>query len=138
MTNPRPRDDDAFLRAFFACELPAADFDHRAHLRLAWLMLKQHDFDEALERICDGIQRFAAHLGATDKYNRTMSEAIVRLMVKGGAGPLSPSWDEFATANPRLFSDLRGILSQHYSPERLASAEARRTFLPPDRSPLTS
>jgi hypothetical protein len=128
--------DDDFLAAFLECRLDARDFDHRAHVRVAWLLLNRHPLEDAVERICSGIERFAAHLGATGKYHRTLSEALVRIMANCGAGTASMTWDEFTQANPALMSDVRGILARHYSPERLGSTDARQRFVAPDRLPL--
>jgi hypothetical protein len=128
--------DEEFLAAFLECRLDEADFDHQAHVRVAWLMLNRHSLEDAVERICSGIERFATHVGAAEKYNRTMSEALVRIMASYGAGAASMTWDESAHANPGLMSDVRGMLAHHYSPERLGSIEARQRFVAPDRSPL--
>jgi hypothetical protein len=136
MTHEQLQSDDEFLTAFLDCRLDAKCFDHRAHVRLAWLVLNRYPLEAAVERICSGISRFAAHLGATQKYSRTMSEALVRLMAHGGAGTPEMTWDEFTRANSWLVSDIRGMLARHYSPERLDSLEARQRFVAPDRLPL--
>jgi hypothetical protein len=128
--------DDDFLAAFLDCSIPPGAFDHRGHLRVAWLLLQRHPLDEAVERVCDGIARLAAHLGVPGKYHRTLTEALVRLMAHGGAASAELGWEEFLRANPALVSDARGLLARHYTPERLESAEARARFVPPDRLPL--
>jgi hypothetical protein len=130
-----PLSNDAFLAAFLDCSLPPEQFNHRAHVRVAWLLLERYPLEEAIQRICEGIQRYAAHLGAAEKYHRTLSEAIVRLMAYGGAGA-ALSWDQFVAANAHLLADVRGVLAKYYSPERLGSSEAKRDFVPPDRQPL--
>ncbi|MDD3518712.1 MAG: hypothetical protein PHQ14_10215 [Chromatiales bacterium] len=128
--------DDEFLDAFLACSLPPEGFDHRSHLRIAWVHLQRHALEDAIERTCDGIARFAEHLGAPDKYHRTLSEALMRLMAHGGAADPGLSWTAFLAGNPALRDDAAGLLAQYYSPERLALAQARRRFLDPDRRPL--
>jgi hypothetical protein len=126
--------DDEFVSAFLDCRLPGASFNHRGHLRIAWLLLNRHPRNQAIELICNGIDRFATHLGAPDKYNRTLSEAVVRLMA--GPATAARSWDSFLATNPILVANIRGLLAQYYSNERLFSAEAKRSFLTPDRQPL--
>ncbi len=74
--------DDEFLGAFTTCTLLPQQFNHRAHVRVAWLMLRRYPVDQAIERTCEGIARLAAHFGAADKFNRTLSEALVRLMAR--------------------------------------------------------
>lgn len=125
--------DDEFLDAFLACRLQAADFDHRAHVRVAWIVLERQPLDESIESICRGIQRFALHLGATTKFHRTISEALARIIASklGHA-----TWHDFVHAHPELISNVRELLAQYYSPELLGSDAARRGFFAPDRAPL--
>jgi hypothetical protein len=126
--------DEEFLAAFVTCELPVAHFDHRGHLRIAWLLLQRRPLEQAVEEICTGIARLAAHVGALGKYHRTMSEALIRLMATGGARTLS--WPEFLRANPELITDVKAILARYYSAQLLNSAHARAHFMSPDRQPL--
>jgi hypothetical protein len=133
-TSVLSRTDRELIDAFLACRLDAAQFDHRGHLRIAWLMLRHHPLERAIEEICNGIARLAAHLGAPDKYHRTLSEALVRLMAHGGAASLG--WEAFLSANPELVTDVRGSVARYYSAELLSSAHARATFVYPDRQPL--
>lgn len=128
--------DEAFLAAFLAARLGRADFDHRGHLRAAWLLLQRHPVDEAVEAACAGIQRLATALGATDKYHRTRTEALVRLMAHGGAADRSRGFEALLRSAPELVADARGLLARHYSPARLDTPEARERFLAPDRLPL--
>jgi hypothetical protein len=131
---PGDMSDQAFIDAFLTCRLPAAQFNHCGHLRIAWLLLQRHSLERAIEEICNGIARLAAHLGAPGKYHRTLSEAVVRLMAQGGAARLS--WDEFLSANPELLTDVKGTVGRYYSSELLDSARARLAFVEPDRLPL--
>lgn len=117
-------DDASFLAAIASGSLPASDFDHRQHLRLARLHLQGAPLEVAIERTCADIARFAAHHGAHAKFHRTITEALLRLMAAPGA-------DEAA-----LHDDARGLLARHYSPTLLANPEARLRFVPPDLLPL--
>lgn len=138
MTHPHAMTDEEFLAAFLDCTVPPEMFDHHGHVRVAWLLLQRHPLAEVVERICGGIARLAAHLGAPEKYNRTLSEALVRLMAHGGAGASAVSWEEFVNANHSLMANPRDLLARYYSEARLAAPEARERFLPPDRLPLPS
>ena len=42
-------EDLEFRRAFEACEVSPADFDHAAHVRLAYIYLCEHPIDAAVE-----------------------------------------------------------------------------------------
>jgi hypothetical protein len=126
--------DEQFLAAFLSCHLGPAEFDHGGHLRIAWILLQRHPLEQAVELACSGIARLAAHLGAAEKYHRTLSEVVMHLMAHGGAAVLS--WEAFLRANPELVMDLRGTIARHYSADRLNSSAACSTFVTPDRLPL--
>ena len=138
MTEPNAMSDEQFLAAFLDCSMPPAGFDHRGHLRVAWLLLQRHPLEQAVDQTCAGIARLAAHLGVPGKYHRTLSEALVRLMAAAGAATPTLSWADFLHANAPLLSDAHALLARHYSPAVLDSAAARQRFVPPDRLPLPS
>jgi hypothetical protein len=51
-------DDRRFRTALETCALAPADFDHRAHVRLAYVLLAEHDDDRALP--CASADEFIA------------------------------------------------------------------------------
>jgi hypothetical protein len=127
--------DDEFLARFDDLTLPAAEFNHLGHLRLAWLCLRRYDPDEAIRRCCTGIEAYAAHLGARDKFHRTVTEAMVRLLAAAGTQRFT-DWESYRAAIPDLVADARASLARHYSAPLLAGDEARRRFVAPDLAPL--
>lgn len=124
--------DDEFLDAFLTCRVPASAFDHRGHLRVAWILLQKLPLESAVSETCDGIERLAAHLGAPGKYHRTLTEALVRIMAAMGGADRSTAFDAFLIANPVLVDDARALMARYYSAERLTDQAAKTTFLPPD------
>lgn len=128
--------DTDFLARFEDCTLPPAEFNHRGHVRVAWIYLQRHPFDEAVRRTCEGIRRYATSLGASGKFHWTMSESMMHLLRSAGADERSVGFDEFLVRNEGLLSDARGRIARHYSDARLASAEARERFVDPDLVPL--
>jgi hypothetical protein len=128
--------DDAFLEAFLTCRLPREAFNHRNHLRLAWIHLQRFPLDEAIELTCAAIAHYAAHLGVPHRYHRTMTQALIRLMAHAGAAQASLSFEDFLARAPAFSGDCRALVARHYSPDRLAHPDARVRFLPPDRLPL--
>lgn len=136
--SPSELDDPAFLAAIAHCTLPAAAFDHRQHLRLGWLHLRQAPLQPAIESCCADIARFAAHHGAQGKFHRTVTEALLRLMAARGAVDPALDWPGFQRRNAAMLADARGLLARHYSPTLLASPAARLSFQPPDLLPLTA
>lgn len=136
MTDTTTMSDEDFLAAFLDSSMPPAGFDHRGHVRAAWLLLQRRSLPDAVKETCEAILRLATRLGVPGKYNRTLTEAMVRLMAWGGGADRSISWKTFLAANATLMSDARGMLARHYSTELLESEEARMRFVPPDRLPL--
>ena len=122
--------DDEFLDAFHSCRLRTSEFRHADHLRLAWLHLSREPFDTVLARVRSGIQAFAKHHGLTGLYHETITTAWVHLLATHSEN----SFDEFLTINePQLSSNL---LYRFWTPEILASREARSSWVAPDRREL--
>jgi len=122
--------DADFLRALERRELAPAAFTHAAHLRAAYLYLRDLGFDAALPRIRRSIREYAAHLGQPDKYHETITVAYLaliqqRLLERGDGG----GWAGFERLNADLFR--RDLLLRHYRRAELESPLARRTFVLP-------
>jgi hypothetical protein len=129
--------DLGFLNQLEATTLPPAAFDHEGHMRAAWLYFRQDDPETAQTRFIAALKRYAASLGQARKYHATITLALLQIvrcrMADGGP---DETWGEFARHNEDLFSNAMGVIEQHYSPECLATEEAREQFLSPDREPL--
>ncbi len=121
--------DREFIQAFESCTLPPDQFPHRAHVRLAWLYLRDGSLLEALPRFVEGLKRYAGSLGASGKYHETVTWAYMFLIHERMARADYPTFDEFAAANHDLFN---GVLEKYYRRETLSSDLARRTFVMPD------
>jgi hypothetical protein len=128
--------DDEFFSSFSDCSLPPAHFNHLGHVRLGWICLQRHAPDQAIALACDGIARYAAHLGAADKFHRTLTEALMRMLLAEGAADRGVPWSAFEQRAVALLADARALLARHYSPALLARASARRQFAAPDLLPL--
>jgi len=112
-------------------------FHHADHVRLAFEYLKRYPAVEALRRFSAALLRFATALGKAERYHETITWAylfLIRERMQRATG--SESWDEFAAQNSDLLTWAKGsfgVLDRYYQPETLASAEARATFLLPDK-----
>jgi len=122
--------DDDFLDAFATCVLPSSMFRHGDHLRLAWLLLHRMPFDEALTLIREGIQRFAAHHGASHVYHETLTTAWVKLL----ATHQEASFEDFITCNRHRLN--LELLHRFWTPAILDSEAAKLGWIPPDKMPL--
>ncbi len=133
MGTHRVSEEDArFRRAFEALEVAPAEFDHAAHVRLAYVYLCEGGVEAAVEQMKRALLAFIAHVGADPvKYHATITRAWVmavdHFMNKSEA---CGSYAEFVRINPRLL-DSR-IMLTHYSAELLFSPAARTSFVAPD------
>jgi len=128
--------DDDFLAAFNDCSAPRSAFNHLGHLRIGWIHLQRYPLRQAIDLTCDGIARFANHLGVPGKYNRTLSEALMLIMAHSGGVDRGKTFDVFVAENPALVGDALGLLGRYYTGDLLDSQAARKTFMSPDISPL--
>jgi hypothetical protein len=135
MSGPLVHDDDLW-RAFHDGTLPAAQWTHTAHLRIAWLHLARHDLDEAHLRMRVGIIRLNAAHGLVETAQRGYHETLTRvwLVVVAAARRRAPGPDSTALLD-RPGLDREAPLA-HYSRERLFSVAARARFVPPDLTEL--
>ena len=127
--------DLRFLEAFETGEV--AGFGHREHLRLAYIYLTLHSFDEALEKMDSGLRRLLARFGApASKFHRTLTQvwllAVDHFM--HAAGP-TRGFEDFLRTDGRRLLD-KDLVGTHYSPELLWSEEARLRFVEPDLQPI--
>ncbi|GIL38967.1 hypothetical protein [Roseiterribacter gracilis] len=109
--------------------LDPGEFGHEEHVRLAFELLRRHDFIDALHRFAGGLKRMTARLGVGHKFNVTITVALASLIAERMQETPEATWDEFRDANPDLFD--RKLLARSYAPERLSDERARKVFLLP-------
>lgn len=128
--------DRLFREDFISGGITPAQFDHRAHVRLAFVLLTESGIDEAVGAMRSALHAFLAHHRIdTAKYHETMTRAWI-LAVRHFMDRTKPctSADEFIDSNPMLL-DTR-IMLTHYSAALLFSPEARSAFIEPDIQPI--
>ena len=125
--------DEQLVAAFESTELPADQFTHENHVRVAWWYLGQGSLPDALVRFSNALSRFADTKGASGKYHETITVAYMLVIADRLADRADWSWDQFAAANPDLFVRSPSPLAAFYTQETLTSERARRTFVMPDR-----
>ncbi|HET7694419.1 MAG TPA: hypothetical protein VFK57_01825 [Vicinamibacterales bacterium] len=124
--------DVEFARAFERGDVAPADFDHRAHVRVAWVYVREGpSLDAATDRMRAAIQRFAAAANASQKYHETITVLWMRLLADAAARMRAPcELDALLAQCPELAD--KNLPLQYYSRERLFSDEARTRWVPPD------
>jgi hypothetical protein len=112
--------------------LPESEFRHAAHVRAAYIHLRESGFAGAIERMGAAIRGYAAARGKAGLYHETITVAFLvlineRLRLSGdGSG-----WVGFAAAHPELLD--RACLTRYYRPETLATPRARQVFVLDER-----
>lgn len=123
-----------FIRRFEDLSLTADEFNHRGHLWLGWLYIRDCSLRKASQRLNAGIKAFARSLGAEHKYNYTLTTTFT-CAIKSRFKK-DQTFEQFLNANEDLVTNAMQIIQTHYSPELLKSVEARSSLVAPDRKPF--
>lgn len=130
--------DEELSRAFWSTELPATEWTHDAHLRMAWLALEDGSIDEAHLLLRVGIIKLNAFHGLVETPTRGYHETLTRvwLLLVAAAKNVARGRDsrEFLERHPGALG--REAPLRHYTKERLFSLAARAHFMDPDLEPL--
>ncbi len=131
--------DEEFLAEFESCRWPLDQWHHRQHVKVAYLYLRRHSFDEAMARLRARIKAYnAAHQvpdDLTSGYHETMTHAWLLLIyfTLCEYGP-AVSADAFYEQNPQLWQTK--VLRFFYTRDCFLSARAKAEFIEPDLTPL--
>ena len=113
--------------------IAAGSFTHEGHVYLAWLYLQQYPLTEAIERFSAALRRLTLKLGVPGKYHETITWFFMLIIAARRSGESAQDWAGFYAGNADLFSRDNNVLQRYYSKETLASDEARKQFMLPDR-----
>jgi len=125
-------EDDAFRMAFESLRVEPGEFDHAAHVRLAYVYLCEHSVDRAAARMKEALLAFLAHLGVGEaKYHETITRAWVMAVdhFMNESAPCS-SCADLVRLNPQLLDSK--IMLTHYSADVLFAPAARQIFVEPN------
>jgi hypothetical protein len=131
--------DREFRSDFEAFRVTPPQFNHAAHVRLAYIYLVEGDADSAVRKMREALRAFLQHHGIPPgKYHETLTHAWVlavrHFMTRSGNALTCASAADFIARNPELQDT--GIMLTHYSASVLFSAEARESFVEPDLDPI--
>ena len=129
--------DRKFKADVEACIFPVPDFDHRAHIALAYIYLAEHTPNQSIALMRKALIGLLKHAGLepSAKYHETLTEAwILAVHHFMQNTPSSSSADHFIDQNPLMLDSK--IMMTHYSAEVLFSDQARRIFVEPNLDPI--
>jgi hypothetical protein len=125
--------DHELLRQFEDTSLPATLFDHRQHVRVAWLYVTRYGMPEAINAFATALRRFADAKGAHTLFHATITWAYLLLIHERQQAAPADDFEAFAAANADLLRWKPSILDSYYTADVLWSDRARATFLMPNR-----
>jgi len=118
------------LERFVRGEVDPANFPHREHVRMAFEMLRRHDFAECVLHYSRALRAITARAGKPEVFNQTVTIAFLALIAERMHDGAAVDFAAFADDNLEVFDT--SILSRWYSRQRLGSQLARRTFVLPE------
>jgi len=133
-------DDAAFLQAFRSQQIAASDYNHRAHVRVAYLTLLELPFAAALAAMRDGIKALNASHGLVETpdrgYHETLTRAWLTLIHSAiRSRGRADTFEAFAVEHPHLLC--RTCLRLFYSQSGMPP-HSRYEWVEPDLTPLPS
>ena len=136
MENHNQLTDAEFEKQFESCTLNAEWFTHEAHLRLAWIHIRQYGPEQAIENVCSQLIRYTESLGARDKFNKTVTVAALRAVDHFMKRSTANTFNELILEFPRLKTEFKKLMSAHYGIDIFKSAQAKEEYLEPDLLPF--
>lgn len=128
--------DDEFEQQFESCELDPILFSHEAHLRLAYIHIEKYGELKAIENVCNQLVAYVNHLGATNKYNTTLTVAAVKAVYHFMQNSTASEFKGFIAEFPQLKNEFKRLMHCHYSFDIFNSQKAKNKFLVPDLIPF--
>ncbi len=126
--------DMKFMSEAESCSFPVDAFDHRAHLRLAYIYLvRDGNTRAATQAMRKTLIQLLESIGVdpSAKFHETMTEAWIKAVyhfMNNTERALCAN--EFIDQHPQMLDS--SIMLSHYSAEVLFSNDARKSFIEPD------
>ncbi len=129
------QDDRSFRSAFEACTITPLQFNHEAHVRLAYVYLVESGLESAVQRMRETLLHFLERNGIPrSKFHETITCAWVLAVRHFMDRSTSTSSADFIAKNQELLDSK--IMLTHYSASVLFSSDARASFVEPDLDPI--
>lgn len=128
--------DLEFSTQFKDCSLDPSIFDHEAHLRLVWIQIENHGFEQAKINVQNQIQEFVKHVGAEEKYHTTLTITAIEIVNHFMTSKTSTTFKAFISEFPRLKNNFKALVACHYSYDIFTSVKAKNEYVEPDLLPF--
>ncbi|MCI0726413.1 MAG: hypothetical protein L0332_06780 [Chloroflexi bacterium] len=128
--------DSQFLATFEGYRLPLGEFNHLAMLRLIFLYLKMHGYQNGVAQVRFWLRRFLEHAGASLAYHETATLFWCQLVNQAlEKTPELADFEALLARYPSLANE--STIHEHYSPGALMLNAARQRPFPPDRETIS-
>jgi len=131
---PNERVERVFAE-FKAATVDPGEFDHEAHVLVAWRYLQDDDLLPAIQKYSDALKTLTRKLGVESRYHETITWFYMIAVGERLAETAATDWPSFKAANEDLFARKPSLIQQFYSSAHLMSDNARRVFVLPDLAP---
>lgn len=128
--------DQEFIRQFANATLSPTLFTHEAHIRLAWIHIKDFGLSRAEANVSKQLKNYVKSVGAEDKYNETITLASIKAVNHFIAKSKTNNFRSFIQENKRLLTDFKNLLQSHYSNDIFNCEKAKNKFMEPDLVPF--
>src|SRR5882762_6412435 len=88
------------LERFVRGEIDTSAFPHREHVRMAFEMLRRHDFAETVWHFSRTLRAMAAKAGKPQAFNQTVTIAFLSLIAERMERDVSPDFAAFVRTYP--------------------------------------
>lgn len=122
------------LVRFVHGETDPSAFPHREHVRMAFEMLRRHDFAESVWLFSRALRTMTAKAGKPQAFNQTVTVAFLSLIAERLESGMPTDFAAFERDHPEMFD--KALLARWYPRERLAADVTRRIFVLPEPSPV--
>lgn len=131
----------SLVERFKKQQVEASEFNHLAHLKVAWSYIHEYSSVEARERFHSDIIKLTQVLGAEEKYHRTLTDFFIDYLYQikwylSSKLPSDQSWLLVERNCSLLIDNAKKLVSFYYSEARINSDEARSRYLKADKIPL--
>lgn len=128
--------DDEFAKQFRLATLDPQLFNHEAHLRLAFILIKRHGVEEAEDQLCQQIAHFDQTFGDGTKFHKTVTVAAAKAVHHFMGRSSAENFPELLSKFPRLKTNFKDLLACHYGFDVFCHPKAKNTFVEPDLLPF--
>lgn len=132
---------ESLTERFKRQEIDPNEFNHLAHLKVAWDYIHEYSMVEAREKFHQDIIKLTKVLGAEEKYHRTLTDFFLDYLYQvkwylNHNGTSSESWALVEQECSLLIKNAKKLISYYYSDELINSDLARAQYVDADIMPL--